>query len=151
MILGTHKLIIGRLINNELLVVALKRLLFELSCCPQYFKQVWATPAHSNTQFFWRWRFYPVWVDPGKVERQVCNNMYATSCFLSRPVVHTWADRNLWVARSLRAWLAFMLESCRDLFLVEHKTLHLEGGWEGGEREKTEKNIICKKYYQAFV
>lgn len=91
--------------------------------------------------------FYTACVDPWKVERQVCNNLYVTSCLISSLVVHTWADRNLWVAPSLRGWLAFILDSCRDLILVEHKTLHLEGGRGGGKKERriTEMNIICKK------
>lgn len=77
---------------------------------------------------FQRQCFYPAWIDPEMVQRQFCNNAYATRCLISRPVVHTRADRNLLVASSRCGWLAFMLDSCRDLFLVEHKTLHLKGG-----------------------
>lgn len=73
-------------------------------------------------------------------------NLYATSCLPSRPAVRTWTVRNLGLAQWLHGWLPFRMESCRELFLVEHKTntFREEGGQE--DREKTrEKTVIGKK------
>lgn len=74
---------------------------------------------------------------------KVWNNLYATFCLKSRPVVHTWADRNLWVARSLRGWMAFRLAKLQR-FVFSGTQDHAPWGRKRGRERKQSRTLFIK-------